>query len=99
VIPAGSSLSIARRLATPYGLALVAIFTDFLAGGAAGIGVQPLFRVLHTVTSLMVAVWLLAVVLAIRRQGLLGLIALPSVLIAWAIDGHPAPDRRLHAGT
>jgi hypothetical protein len=74
----------ARRLILPYGLALMAVALDFLAGGAAGGGVLPLFWILHVLMGLTVAGWLLALVLAFRAERLRGLFAIPSALLIWA---------------
>jgi len=86
VSDARSPLRIVHHVATPYGAAFLAAVAEFLAGGAAGAGIQPLFWVLHILMGLMVMAWLWTVVLTIRGERLLGLIALPSALLILAIS-------------
>lgn len=85
MIPCGPASRTARHLALPYGVALLALFSAFFAGAAAGANILALFWISHVLTGVALVGWLATLILAFRRTAFWGLVAAPSALIIWAI--------------
>jgi hypothetical protein len=77
----------AGRLALPYGLACLALWLAFRAGGVGGVDTIAFFWTLRALSWTACLAWLLAVVWAFQKHEGWGLLTLPTIMMVMIATG------------